>query len=151
MYFLNINKPKNISSFDGIKFLRKKLKIKQIGHSGTLDPLAEGVMQIGIGKATKLLDYLESDKTYIAEIKFGYITETYDCEAQEIFVNNPDFNKNELTNTIKCFIGKTKQIPPKYSAIKIGGKKLCDIVRKNPEEEINIKSREIYINNRKII
>ncbi len=145
MYFLNINKPKNISSFDVIKFLRKKLKIKQIGHSGTLDPLAEGVMQIGIGKATKLLDYLESDKTYVAEIKFGYITETYDCEAQEIFVNNPDFNENELTNTIKNFIGKTKQIPPKYSAIKIGGKKLCDIARKNPEEEINIKSREIEI------
>ena len=64
MYFLNINKPKGISSFDVIRKLRKRLNIKQIGHSGTLDPLASGVMQIAVGKATKLLDYLNSDKEY---------------------------------------------------------------------------------------
>ena len=69
MYFLNINKPKGISSFDVIKILRKKIGIKQIGHSGTLDPLASGVMQIGVGGCTKLLDYLCSDKTYIAKIE----------------------------------------------------------------------------------
>ena len=68
MYFLNINKPKGISSFDVIRELRKRLKIKQIGHSGTLDPLASGVMQVAVGKATKLLDFLDSDKEYIADI-----------------------------------------------------------------------------------
>ena len=68
MYFLNINKPKGLSSFDVIRHLRKKLNIKQIGHSGTLDPLASGVLQIAVGNATKLLDFLESDKTYIANI-----------------------------------------------------------------------------------
>ena len=78
MYFLNINKPKGISSFDVIRELRKRLKIKQIGHSGTLDPLASGVLQIAVGNATKLLDYLDSDKEYIADIIFGYVTDTFD-------------------------------------------------------------------------
>ena len=72
MYFLNINKPKGMSSFDVIRELRKRLKIKQIGHSGTLDPLASGVLQIAVGNATKLLDYLDSDKEYVAELVFGY-------------------------------------------------------------------------------
>ncbi len=145
MYFLNINKPKGISSFDVIRFLRKKLKIKQIGHSGTLDPLATGVMQIAVGKATKLLDYLDSDKCYSAEIKFGYNTETYDSEGEEIFIKQPDFNESELKECLNSFLGKTKQIPPMYSAIKINGKKLCDIARKNPQETIAISEREIEI------
>ena len=104
MYFLNINKPKGISSFDVIRFLRKKLKIKQIGHSGTLDPLAEGVMQVAVGKATKLLDYLDSDKCYSAEIKFGYNTETYDSEAEEIFIKTPDFNESQLKECLKSYM-----------------------------------------------
>ncbi|MBR6299188.1 MAG: tRNA pseudouridine(55) synthase TruB, partial [Candidatus Gastranaerophilales bacterium] len=145
MYFLNINKPKGISSFDVIRFLRKKLKIKQIGHSGTLDPLVTGVMQIAVGKATKLLDYLDSDKCYTAEIKFGYNTETYDSEGEEIFIKQPDFNESELKECLNSFLGKTKQIPPMYSAIKIDGKKLCDIARKNPQETIAISEREIEI------
>ena len=145
MYFLNINKPKGISSFDVIRFLRKKLKIKQIGHSGTLDPLATGVMQIAVGKATKLLDYLDSDKCYSAEIKFGYNTETYDSEGEEIFIKQPDFSESELKECLNGFLGKTKQIPPKYSAIKIDGKKLCDIARKSPQETIAISEREIEI------
>ena len=145
MYFLNINKPKGISSFDVIRFLRKKLKIKQIGHSGTLDPLATGVMQIAVGKATKLLDYLDSDKCYTAEIKFGYNTETYDSEGEEIFIKQPDFNESELKECLNSFLGKTKQIPPIYSAIKINGKKLCDMARKSPQETIAISEREIEI------
>ena len=145
MYFLNINKPKGISSFDVIRFLRKKLKIKQIGHSGTLDPLATGVMQIAVGKATKLLDYLDSDKCYSAEIKFGYNTETYDSEGEEIFIKQPDFSESELKECLNGFLGKTKQIPPIYSAIKINGKKLCDMARKSPQETIAISEREIEI------
>ena len=151
MYFLNINKPKGISSFDVIRFLRKKLKIKQIGHSGTLDPLAEGVMQVAVGKATKLLDYLDSDKCYSAEIKFGYNTETYDSEAEEIFIKTPDFNESQLKECLKSFTGRTKQIPPKYSAIKINGKKLCDVARKNPKELILPSEREIEIYSIKLI
>ena len=136
MYFLNINKSKGITSFDVIRFLRKKLQVKQIGHSGTLDPLAAGVMQVAVGAATRLLDYLPSDKEYVADIKFGYTTKTLDAEAEEEFVAKPNFSREDLKNVLESFIGKTLQIPPKYSAIKINGKKMCDLARKNNDEEI---------------
>lgn len=145
MYFLNINKPKGITSFDVIRSLRKRLNIKQIGHSGTLDPLASGVMQVAVGSATKLLDYLNSDKEYIADIKFGFTTETLDSEAEEVFIANPVFTKDELMDALNSFLGISNQIPPKYSAIKLNGKKLCDIARKNNEENIEIPSRKIEI------
>ncbi len=145
MYFLNINKPKNMSSFDVIRFLRKKLNIRQIGHSGTLDPLASGVLQVALGQATKLLDYLKSDKTYIADIIFGYTSETYDDEGEKTFIKTPDFKKSDLENALKSFLGKSLQIPPKYSAIKIQGKKLCDLARKNKLNDITITPREIEI------
>lgn len=145
MYFLNINKPKGKSSFDVIRFLRKKLSQRQIGHSGTLDPLASGVLQIGIGNCTKLLDYLESDKTYIAQIAFGYTSETYDDEGEKTFIKTPDFSKSDLENVLKSFLGKSFQTPPKYSAIKVQGKKLCNLARKNKQENISIPPREIEI------
>ncbi len=151
MYFLNINKPKNITSFDVIKFLRKSLKIKQIGHSGTLDPLASGVIQVAVGKATKLLDYLASDKVYVADIKFGFVTETFDSEKEEIFVKKPDFNKEKLIAILNTFLGKTEQVPPKYSAIKINGEKLYNIARKEPTKEIEIPKREIEIYSIKLL
>lgn len=145
MYFLNINKPKGISSFDVIRELRKRLKIKQIGHSGTLDPLASGVLQIAVGKATKLLDYLESEKEYIADIVFGYITDTFDSESEKKFVKEPIFSKNELIDVLNSFVGITRQIPPKYSAIKSNGKKLCDLARNNTQIDIESFEREIEI------
>ena len=145
MYFLNINKPKGMSSFDVIRELRKRLKIKQIGHSGTLDPLASGVLQIAVGKATKLLDYLESDKEYIADIVFGYVSETFDSEAPLVFQKDPSFSKSDLIETLNAFLGKTMQIPPKYSAIKQNGKKLCDLARDNKEIDIKSFEREIEI------
>ena len=145
MYFLNINKPKGISSFDVIRELRKRLKIKQIGHSGTLDPLASGVLQIAVGKATKLLDYLESDKEYIADIVFGYVTDTFDTEAEAQLVKEPDFSKEDLVAVLNYFLGKTKQVPPKYSAIKQNGKKLCDLARDDKEIDIKSFEREIEI------
>ena len=146
MYFLNINKPKGITSFDVIRKLRKKLNIRQIGHSGTLDPLAWGVMQVGVGSATKLLDFLPSDKEYIAEIKFGFETTTYDEEGEKFFIKKPDFTFDELNIALKSFLGKTMQIPPKYSAIKSGGKKLCDMARNNAVIDLSdyIRPIEIY-------
>jgi tRNA pseudouridine55 synthase len=145
MYFLNINKPKGMSSFDVIRELRKRLKIKQIGHSGTLDPLASGVLQIAVGKATKLLDYLESDKEYIADIIFGYVTDTFDSEGKIKFVKEPNFSIDTLNEVLNSFLGKTIQIPPKYSAIKINGQKLCDLARNNTQIDINAHAREIEI------
>ncbi|MCD8024222.1 MAG: tRNA pseudouridine(55) synthase TruB [Candidatus Gastranaerophilales bacterium] len=145
--FLNIFKPKGITSFDVIYRLRKHLSIKKIGHSGTLDPMAQGVMQVGVGSASRLLEYLESDKEYIADIMFGYFSNTGDSEGEIKKTNDPDFTENELQNVLKSFIGEISQIPPKYSAIKINGKKACDIMRKNPRAEINIKKRNVQIYN----
>ncbi len=145
MYFLNINKPKGMTSFDVIRKLRKHLNVKQIGHSGTLDPLAYGVMQVGVGNATKLLDYLNSNKEYIATMEFGYITDTYDLEGEKQYISKPNFSFDDLNNVLKTFIGKTKQIPPKYSAIKKNGKKLCDLARKNKDINISDFEREIEI------
>ncbi len=144
MYFLNINKPKGLTSFDVIAKLRHRLNIKQIGHAGTLDPLASGVLQIGVKKAAKLLDYLDSDKTYIADIKFGYTTSTYDDEGEKIFVAKPDFSKQDLVACLSTFVGDILQIPPKYSAIKINGQKLYSLARKNIEVEIP--PRQVTIN-----
>ena len=145
MYFLNINKPKGVTSFDVIRELRKRLKIKQVGHSGTLDPLAYGVMQVAVGSATKLLDYLDSDKEYIASIDFGYVTDTFDLEGEKEYIKEPDFTQIKLEKVLKEFIGLTKQIPPKYSAIKYNGKKLCDLTRQNKEINIEDFAREIEI------
>jgi len=151
MYFLNINKPKGITSFDVVRKLRKRLNIKKIGHSGTLDPMASGVMQVAVGDATKLLDFLESDKTYIATFKLGYISDTFDSEGKIEFVKKPCLNKDELINILNGFLGKIEQIPPKYSAIKLNGKKLCDIARKTPERQIEIPKREIEIYSIKLL
>ena len=151
MYFLNINKPKGISSFDVIRILRKKLGIKQIGHSGTLDPLASGVLQIGVGDCTKLLDYLDSDKTYVANIKFGYVTSTFDDEGEKEFVSNPDFSYDDFKDVLMTFLGITKQVPPKYSAVKINGKKACDIIRTKNNIQLEISEREIEIYNISIL
>ena len=145
MYFLNINKPKGVTSFDVIRELRRRLKIKQIGHSGTLDPLAYGVMQVAVGSATKLLDYLDSDKEYIASIDFGYVTDTFDLEGEKEYIKEPDFTQIKLEKVLKEFIGLTSQIPPKYSAIKYNGKKLCDLTRQNKEINIEDFAREIEI------
>lgn len=143
--FFNIYKPKGITSFDVIYKLRKRLKIKKIGHSGTLDPMADGVMQIAVGNTSRLLEYLGSDKEYIAEVCFGWTSTTLDAEGEITKAVEPSFSENELIQVLETFKGKIEQIPPKFSAIKVGGKKLCDLARKNPEAEIEIPARTVEI------
>lgn len=144
-YFLNVYKDKGITSFDVIYKLRKILNIKKIGHSGTLDPLASGVLQVAVGNCSRLLEYLNDDKEYLADIKFGYSSTTDDDEGEKTFIKEPKFEKSELLKILKLFEGKIRQIPPKYSAIKVGGKKLCDIARKNEQmPQIKPRSVEIY-------
>lgn len=143
-----INKPKGITSFDVIRKLKKILKTKKIGHTGTLDPLATGVMLMCVGKATKLASDLEAkDKVYIADFDIGYATDTYDIEGKKIAENIIDVSKEDLEQSIKKFIGNIKQVPPMYSAIKIDGNKLYHLARKGieverPERDVTIE----YIN-----
>ena len=143
-----VNKPKGITSFDVIRKLKKILKTKKIGHTGTLDPLATGVMLVCVGKATKLASDLEAKaKIYIANFDIGYATDTYDIEGKKIVENIIDVSKEDLEQSIKKFIGNIKQVPPMYSAIKIDGNKLYHLARKGieverPEREVTIE----YIN-----
>ena len=143
-----VNKPKGITSFDVIRKLKKILKTKKIGHTGTLDPLATGVMLMCVGKATKLASDLEAKaKVYIANFDIGYATDTYDIEGKKIVENIIDVSKEDLEQSIKKFIGNIKQVPPMYSAIKIDGNKLYHLARKGieverPERDVTIE----YIN-----
>ena len=146
---LNIYKSQGITSFDVIAKLRKKLNIKQIGHTGTLDPLAEGVLCICIGKATRLIEFLPSDKTYIATAKLGITTNTYDTEGEITSEKQVDIKIEQIESILHNFQGKITQKPPIFSAIKIKGKKLYEYARKN--EEIDIPSREVEVYNIKIL
>ena len=143
-----VNKPKGISSFDVIRKLKKILKTKKIGHTGTLDPLATGLMLICVGKATKLASDLEAkNKVYLANFEIGYATDTYDIEGKRIAENLIDISKDNLELSLKKFIGDIKQVPPMYSAIKIDGNKLYHLARKGieierPERDVTIE----YIN-----
>ena len=143
-----VNKPKGITSFDVIRKLKKILKTKKIGHTGTLDPLATGVMLMCVGKATKLASDLEAKyKVYIADFDIGYATDTYDIEGKKIAENIIEISKENLEQSIKKFIGNIKQVPPMYSAIKIDGNKLYHLARKGieverPERDVTIE----YIN-----
>ena len=131
-----VNKPKGITSFDVIRKLKKILKTKKIGHTGTLDPLATGVMLVCVGKATKLASDLEAkNKIYIADFDIGYATDTYDVEGKKIAENIIEVSKENLEQSIKKFIGNIKQVPPMYSAIKIDGNKLYHLARKGIEVE----------------
>lgn len=145
---LIINKPKSYTSHDIVNIVRKKLNIKKVGHTGTLDPNATGVLPILIGTGTKISKYLvEHEKTYIATLTLGKKTDTGDSEGNIIEEDNNFINPNEekIKTVLKNFIGKQNQTPPIYSAIKVGGKKLYEYAREG--KEVNIKPREIEIYN----
>lgn len=127
--FLNVNKPIGITSHDVIYALRKITKIKQIGHTGTLDPLACGVLPIAIGKASRLIEYLEEDKAYIAQIDFGKISDTYDTEGVVEFFSDKKIKKEDIAEKLSFFSGEIEQIPPAFSAVHYKGKRLYELAR----------------------
>ena len=131
-----INKEKGFTSHDVVAKMRRILGTRKIGHTGTLDPEAAGVLPVCIGKATKVCDMiLNSDKEYIAEIKFGITTDTQDIFGNILEEKSVLLSKGEIENAVMSFEGEIEQIPPMYSAIKVGGKKLCDLARKGIEVE----------------
>ncbi len=142
--FLNINKPSGITSHKVISILRKITGIKQVGHGGTLDPLASGVLPIAIGKAAKLIDYLPQDKEYKAVMQFGKISDTFDIQGQITETGFRKITLDEIKNVIPLFQGKITQIPPAFSAVHYNGKRLYDLARNGKIPE-NIPSREVVI------
>lgn len=147
--FLNIYKPKGMTSHDVVSYLRRILKIKQIGHSGTLDPLAEGVLPIAIGKATRLFEYFSDDKAYIVEMKFGQISDTYDSEGVIEEFSDKKVTEDELLKVIPNFVGNITQIPPAHSAVHYKGKRLYELARKGiipddiPKREVNVEKIDL--------
>lgn len=142
---INVNKPTGITSFDVIRVLRKVLKERRIGHTGTLDPLAEGVLVVCLGRTTRLVQDIESySKVYLAGFELGYSTDTYDIEGKIIERSEKrSVTREELEKVIKKFIGDIKQVPPMYSALKVDGQRLYDLARQGIEVER--KSRDIHI------
>jgi tRNA pseudouridine55 synthase len=141
--FLNIYKPKGLTSHDVVARLRRITKIKQIGHTGTLDPFAEGVLPICIGKATRLIEYLEDDKAYEGVIQFGSSTNTYDLEGEITNSSDKNISQEDIENALENFRGNIVQKPPVFSAIKVNGKKLYEYARKG--EEVEVPTREVTI------
>ncbi len=142
--FLNVYKPEGITSHDVVAKLRRVTKIKQIGHTGTLDPFAEGVLPVCIGKATRLIEFLNDDKEYIATVQFGANTDTYDMEGKITDQFDKKVTKDEIEKALFDFEGEISQMPPVYSAIKINGKKLYDYAREGKNVEIKPRNVKIY-------
>ena len=141
--FLNVYKPQGKTSHDIVAILRRVAKIKQIGHTGTLDPFAEGVLPICIGKATRLIEYLDDDKAYIGTVQFGVSTSTYDIEGEGVNHSDKKVTKEEVEKALCQFRGEIEQLPPIYSAIKVKGKKLYEYARAG--EEVKIEPRKVNI------
>lgn len=142
---INIYKPIGMTSFDVVRIIRKLSDTKKVGHTGTLDPLASGVLPICLGKATKIVDYIMiGKKEYIANMKLGLTTDTYDREGSVISQSAVNITEAQVIDAIKQQIGEIMQVPPMYSAIKIKGQKLYDLARRGIEIERPARPVTIY-------
>lgn len=140
-----IDKPLGKTSHDMVYFMRKLTGIKKVGHTGTLDPEATGVLPICIGSATKVADMLTlSDKRYTAELVLGMTTDTQDAEGEVLTECAVNVTAEEIENAVKSFVGEIEQVPPMYSAIKQNGKKLYELARKGIEVERKKRKIKIY-------
>lgn len=135
---LIINKPKEYTSYDVVRVVGKVFETKKVGHAGTLDPLATGVLVIALNQATKVLELLQADdKEYVAEVQLGLSTDTYDVTGNALEIQeNLNLQEEELTKVINSFKKSYLQEVPKYSAVKVKGKKLYEYARNNIEVEL---------------
>ncbi len=148
--WINLYKPKNISSFKAVNSLKKKFFLKKIGHAGTLDPLAEGVLPIAIGKTTKLIPFITNElKTYNFTIYWGTQTTTDDSDGEVLFKSDHLPKIDDIKSKINNFIGYIKQIPPKVSAVKVNGERAYKLTRNN--KHFNILPKDVFVKNLRII
>ena len=140
-----INKEKGFTSHDVVNVIRRIFSTRKVGHTGTLDPDATGVLPICIGKGTKACDMLTfSDKSYVARVRLGLTTDTQDISGEVLTTSDVNVSADELTAAVATFTGEIEQIPPMYSAIKVNGQKLCDLARKGVEVERKPRKITIY-------
>lgn len=143
---VNIIKPTGMTSHDVVSAVRKILNIKKVGHTGTLDPDASGVLPICVGKSTKVSELiLNKDKSYICELTLGINTDTYDSSGEILERFNIGVTEEEIKNAFETQRGEIDQIPPIYSALKVNGKRMCDLARSGKVDEIVVKSRRVNI------
>lgn len=141
---LNINKPQNMTSHDVVAIARRTLGIRKIGHTGTLDPMATGVLPVCIGKATKIIEYLDMDlKTYRCSFILGLKTDTLDIWGEELAREAVRVTEEQVLEAVSKFQGIIEQTPPMYSAIKVNGRKLYEYARDG--QDVQVKPRKIYI------
>lgn len=141
---LIINKPKDVTSRDVVNKVCKLFNTKKVGHTGTLDPIATGVLVVCVGKATKLVELLTSnEKEYVASVQIGVLTDTLDITGKVIKKQDNKISKENLVKVLNSFLGKYNQEVPLYSAVKINGKKLYEYARNN--EEVQLPKREVEI------
>ncbi len=142
-----INKPKGYTSHDAVNIVRRILGTRKVGHTGTLDPNAEGVLPICVGKATKACDMITfSDKEYVAGVRLGISTDTYDIWGEVIATESSNITKDGINKILDDFKGELFQVPPMYSAIKKDGKKLYELARNGIEVEREPRKITIYEN-----
>lgn len=141
----SVNKPKGMTSHDVVDHVRKILKERWVGHGGTLDPLAHGVLVIGVGKESvrKLNSCLHGEKEYIATLKLGYESETDDEEGSKVHISDKAISEEAVNSVLGSFIGEIDQVPPKYSAVKIKGVPAYKLARRGVEFEL--KPRKVFI------
>jgi len=142
---LNILKPPGMTSFDVVAFLRGLTGVRKIGHAGTLDPMAAGVLPVCAGRATKAVEFLmEKDKIYRAEVVLGVITDTQDTTGTVLDRKKPELSDKDIIEAVTSFRGKYMQLPPMYSALRVNGKKLYQLAREGIETERRRREVEIY-------
>ena len=141
----NIYKEKGFTSHDVVAIVRRTIHMKKVGHTGTLDPDAEGVLPVCVGKATKLSDVImDGKKSYRAMLRLGITTTTEDASGEMLETKEVDFNEDKIREVVASFIGRLEQVPPMYSAVKVNGKKLYELAREGKEIERKSRTIEVY-------
>ncbi|MCL2207965.1 MAG: tRNA pseudouridine(55) synthase TruB [Fibromonadales bacterium] len=146
-----IDKPPGITSFRALHAIKKRFNTKRVGHAGTLDLAASGLIVAAIGKCTRLLPYIETqDKTYSFDLRLGILTDTLEPEGNILKQDdNAARTSDEINTALQTFIGEIEQIPPAFSAIKINGKRASDLALKG--QEVKLKSRQIFIHELRLV
>lgn len=143
--FLLVDKPSGWTSHDVVAKVRRLAGIKKVGHAGTLDPMATGLLVVAVGPVTRLLRFLQDlPKTYVAEATFGIATDSLDADGQVISTEPMDFGREQLEKSVSGFVGDIEQIPPMVSAVKVDGKKLYELAREGKEIERKPRPVSIY-------
>ena len=148
--WLVINKDLGMTSRQVVNIIKKTLNVKKIGHAGTLDPLATGVLALAIGKATKTVKYImDGMKKYSFTIKWGISTDTQDAEGTIVSKSNKKLDKIKLDSVLKNFIGEKNQIPPKFSAVKVKGKRAYELARNG--KEFSLKPKKVFLKKVRVV